>query len=97
MGGLMRSAMNLGFETLCLRVDVNDIDNSVLPCIVHWTDDHFVVLYKISAGCKLPLFRTVCPIYREAYKVAETGNHSSLLQNKGIYYNLVMNQLNLGD
>ncbi len=53
MSGLMRSAMNLGFEALCFRVDVNDIDNSVLPCIVHWTDDHFVVLYKINSSLKI--------------------------------------------
>ena len=30
-------------------------------------------------------------------KIVETGNHISLIQNKGAYYNLVKNQLELGN
>ncbi|MEZ3532383.1 MAG: hypothetical protein K1V90_04860 [Muribaculaceae bacterium] len=29
-------------------------------------------------------------------KVVETGNHDSLIERKGAYYNLVKNQLELG-
>ncbi|EMY3481741.1 ATP-binding protein, partial [Flavobacterium psychrophilum] len=30
-------------------------------------------------------------------EIAETGNHQQLVQNKGDYFNLVKNQLELGD
>lgn len=36
-------------------------------------------------------------IVLNAGQIAEIGNHESLLQSRGTYYNLVMNQLNLGD
>lgn len=30
-------------------------------------------------------------------KIVETGNHASLIEKKGAYYNLVKNQLELGN
>ena len=30
-------------------------------------------------------------------KIAESGNHASLVEKKGVYYNLVRNQLELGE
>jgi ATP-binding cassette subfamily B protein len=30
-------------------------------------------------------------------KIVETGNHASLIERKGVYYNLVRNQLELGN
>jgi len=30
-------------------------------------------------------------------KIIETGNHSSLIEKRGAYYNLVKNQLELGN
>lgn len=50
LGGLMKAAVSLGFEASCRLVDISDLNDSDLPCIIHWMDDHFVVLYIISAG-----------------------------------------------
>lgn len=36
-------------------------------------------------------------IVMEKGKIVETGNHTSLIKNKGVYYNLVKNQLELGN
>ncbi|MCB9033547.1 MAG: peptidase domain-containing ABC transporter [Chitinophagales bacterium] len=39
----------LGFETVSIKADINTLINEQpLPCILHWNQNHFVVLYKIK-------------------------------------------------
>src|ERR1051325_9571970 len=46
---ISRMAERVGFETLGIAATVKGLDeNRVLPCILHWKSDHFVVLYKIT-------------------------------------------------
>lgn len=33
------------------RVDIADLPECPLPCIIHWNQNHFVVLYKIDKNC----------------------------------------------
>ena len=40
---------------------------------------------------------TVAASIDELGKIIETGNHVSLIEKKGAYYNLVKNQLELGN
>jgi ATP-binding cassette, subfamily B, bacterial len=43
------AAESLGFRTLGARVDFQKLTEEVpLPCIVHWKQNHFIVVYKIS-------------------------------------------------
>ena len=42
------TAISLGFHTLCARVDIKTLITSSLPCILHWNQNHFVVLYKVN-------------------------------------------------
>lgn len=35
-------------NTHCERIPIKHLYNSLLPCILHWNQNHFVVLYKIS-------------------------------------------------
>jgi len=47
--GLSEAADSLGFRTLGAKVPFEIIDENVpLPCIVHWKQKHFVVVYKIK-------------------------------------------------
>lgn len=47
--GIDEAAKTIGFETLSLKLKMEDfIDNDSLPAILHWNQNHFVVLYKIS-------------------------------------------------
>jgi len=46
--GLSRAAEKLGFRTIGAKIDYNKLLEVPLPCILHWTNDHFVVLYKIK-------------------------------------------------
>ncbi len=49
MLGISDAAESIGFKTLGVKVDVNQLINDVpLPCIAHWKQDHFIVLYKIT-------------------------------------------------
>ena len=40
----------LGFHTVCARATVDILGKASLPCILHWNQNHFVVLYKIRKG-----------------------------------------------
>ena len=43
-------ASKLGLRTISGRMSVNSINNIENPCILHWNQNHFVVLYKIKNG-----------------------------------------------
>lgn len=38
----------MGFDNAVVRVSLNEIEEVPLPCILHWRQDHFVVLYDIK-------------------------------------------------
>ncbi len=48
--GISQAAETLGFHTLSVRLTFQTLRTEApLPCIVHWRQNHFVVVYKISA------------------------------------------------
>ena len=49
--GLSEAADSLGFRTLGVKISFPRLEENVpLPCIVHWRQRHFVVIYKIQKG-----------------------------------------------
>ena len=46
--GISEAAGQLGLHTLCGRTTLKLIRQAPLPCILHWNQNHFVVLYKIK-------------------------------------------------
>ncbi len=49
--GLSDAAENLGFRSMGVQVNFKTLAEEVpLPCIVHWNNQHFVVVYEISGG-----------------------------------------------
>jgi ATP-binding cassette, subfamily B, bacterial len=49
--GLSEAADSLGFRTLGVRIPFEMLTENVpLPCIVHWRQKHFIVVYKIKSG-----------------------------------------------
>ena len=49
--GLSEAADALGFRTIGIRVPFEKLaENVPLPCIVHWRQSHFVVVYKIKGN-----------------------------------------------
>ena len=48
--GISTAAKKLGMRTVCGKLSVKQLDNEDLPCILHWKQNHFVVLYKVKKG-----------------------------------------------
>lgn len=48
MHGIVDAANKLGFETVVAFASTDKLFEINLPCILHWNQNHFVVLYKIS-------------------------------------------------
>ena len=47
--GISEASERLGFRTLGVKVPFDKlIENAPLPCIAHWNQNHFVVIYKIK-------------------------------------------------
>jgi ATP-binding cassette subfamily B protein len=47
--GLNLAAEKIGFRTLGVKVPFNKlVEDAPLPCIAHWNQNHFVVIYKIK-------------------------------------------------
>ena len=47
--GIEDGAREIGFDTVAVEISTNDlIEKEPLPCILHWNQNHFVILYKIS-------------------------------------------------
>lgn len=42
------AAEQLGFDTMCVRFPKTSLHECHLPCILHWNQNHYVVLYKID-------------------------------------------------
>ena len=50
MKGIMDAAQKIGLDCKAGRVSVSQISMCPLPAILHWNQNHFVVLYKVSKG-----------------------------------------------
>jgi ATP-binding cassette subfamily B protein len=46
--GINQAAEKLGFRTRAMKLSFEDLQEIHLPCIVHWGQNHFVVVYKIN-------------------------------------------------
>jgi ATP-binding cassette subfamily B protein len=44
--GLSEAAEKLGFRTLGVKLNLNRLIEAPFPCILHWNNNHYVVLYK---------------------------------------------------
>ena len=50
--GISEAANKLGLHTVCGRLSINQLSQVERPCILHWNQNHFVVLYKVKNGKK---------------------------------------------
>ncbi|WP_091151289.1 peptidase domain-containing ABC transporter [Mucilaginibacter pineti] len=45
--GISDAAEKIGFRSLGVKISASEIREAELPCILHWRQNHFVVLYRI--------------------------------------------------
>ena len=50
MLGINEAANILGLHTTCVRAATSIFSKAPLPCVLHWNQNHFVVLYKVKNG-----------------------------------------------
>ncbi|HZL09882.1 MAG TPA: peptidase domain-containing ABC transporter [Prolixibacteraceae bacterium] len=48
--GLSEAAETIGFRTIGARITFEQLIEAPKPCVVHWDQDHFVVVYKYRKG-----------------------------------------------
>jgi len=48
--GISEAAEKLGFRTYGVQLSLEQLKEVDLPCILHWNQNHFIVLYKIRRG-----------------------------------------------
>ena len=52
MLGISTAAESIGFRTIGVHISFEQLVEAPLPCIVHWKQNHFVVVYDIRAQKK---------------------------------------------
>lgn len=52
--GISQAAERLGFKTISAKVGTDAFEKENLPCLLHWNQNHFVVLHRVRRG------RTFC-------------------------------------
>jgi ATP-binding cassette subfamily B protein len=62
--GISEAAEQLGFRTTGARISFDQLAQAPLPCIVHWNQNHFVVVYNIKAPSNSPKGRRLFPSLR---------------------------------
>ncbi len=50
--GITEAAEELGLKSESVRTKIEHFGNNNTPCILHWNQNHFVVLYKVKKGKK---------------------------------------------
>lgn len=50
--GISEAAKKMGFNTISVNMPIDELNGIQLPCILHWNQNHFVVLYRISQNRK---------------------------------------------
>ncbi|XOO53728.1 peptidase domain-containing ABC transporter [Prevotella histicola] len=59
---ISRAAENVGFRTIGIQLTISELgQESFLPCIIYWNQNHFVVLYKIKKTSRGLVFYVANP------------------------------------
>jgi len=62
--GLSEAAESIGLRSLCVRTTIQKLkDQARFPCIIHWNQEHFVVLYQITKKKNKCFFHIADPAY----------------------------------
>src|SRR5450759_142188 len=48
--GMSDAAEAIGFRTIGARITIEQLMEAPKPCVIHWDQDHFVVVYKYRKG-----------------------------------------------
>ncbi len=99
--GLCEAAESIGLKTLPVRVSLQEIQQQVpRPCILHWNQDHFVVLYAVKKNFwkAHPTFVVADPahalvelseeVFRETWQNSQEKGIALLMEPTAEFYSL---------
>lgn len=46
--GISNTAEKIGFRTRAVKLTIDQLNGATLPCVLHWNQNHFVVLVSVS-------------------------------------------------
>lgn len=78
--GISNTATELGLHTTCGKATINMLQSAPLPCILHWDQSHFVVLYAVKKDC---FYVADAGRGMVKYNKREFGSHWLSTQSKG--------------
>ena len=72
--GISECAEKIGFRSLAVKVPIQKlIEEAPLPCILHWNQNHFVVLYSIK-NYGLRIMNSKSSIENSTFYIADPGH-----------------------
>ena len=77
MLGISRAAEELGLHTACGRLTVDVLATAPLPGILHWNQNHFVVLHRISGRKGVSGIFFSCNNYDNDYQMNRFNNNDA--------------------
>lgn len=84
--GISNAAEHIGFHTLAGKIDFDNLKNGIkLPCIIHWKQNHFIILSNITRRKVIIIDPGVgiMEIPKSDFLMGWTGNNNDVGQ-KGI-------------
>lgn len=63
--GICEAAENIGYKTTAIKLEIKGFSKELLPCILHWNQNHFVVLHSINKNLITG---------KRIYKIADPGH-----------------------
>ena len=76
---LSNAAKQIGMTTQAIRIDVDDFSEETLPCMLHWNNNHFVVLYRVKKTARTTYFYVADPAFKK-HKVSKKEFQQSFLK-----------------
>lgn len=67
---LSNAAKQIGLTTQAIRIGVDDFSEETLPSILHWNNNHFVVLYRVQKVGRSTNFYIADPAFKK-YKISK--------------------------
>ena len=81
---LSNASQQLGMSSSAIRMGVNDFSEESLPCILHWNNNHFVVLYKVQQQASQTYYYIADPAFKK-HKVTKSVFEKHFLKNNVDY------------
>ena len=83
MLGISNAAESIGFKSLGAKLSFQELCEAPLPCVVHWNQNHFVVVYKIKRIGERIIIYVADPAARLAVFTPEEFNRSWISTKSG--------------